>query len=66
MIELVRNRDNTRFSVIVNEKLIVSTKSLAYATAVLDSVTNNNDLSLAESTFKPIKFNLQGPKTTQI
>lgn len=64
MIEMVKNNNNTRFAVIVNGKLIVSTKSLEYAKAIVAGATNN-DLSLVEKTFKPITFNLQDSKTVQ-
>lgn len=62
MIELVINQNNTRYAVIINGKLVVSTKSLEYARTVLDHA-KNNDTSFADRNFKPIKFNLQDPKT---
>lgn len=63
MITLERNSDNTRFSVVVNDKLLVSTSSLDYALRVYEQA-KNNDLTFAERTFVP--FTAQDPKTLTI
>jgi hypothetical protein len=59
MIKLERSNNNTRFAVLVDEKLLVSTTNLSHALEVYEHA-KNNDLSFAERTFVP--FSLQGAK----
>ena len=59
MIRLERSNNNTRFAVLADEKLLVSTTNLSYALEVYEQA-KNNDLSFAERTFDP--FSLQGAK----
>lgn len=59
MIKLERSNNNTRFAVLVDEKLLVSTTNLSYALEVYEQA-KNNDLSFAERTFVP--FSPQGAK----
>jgi hypothetical protein len=59
MIKLERSNNNTRFAVLVDEKLLVSTTNLSHALEVYEHA-KNNDLSFAERTFVP--FSPQGAK----
>jgi hypothetical protein len=59
MIRLERSNNNTRFAVLADEKLLVSTTNLSYALEVYEQA-KNNDLSFAERTFVP--FSPQGAK----
>jgi hypothetical protein len=52
MIILERNKDNTRFAVLADNKLLVSTTNLAHAMEVYEHA-KNNDLSFAERLFVP-------------
>lgn len=52
MITLESNSSGTRFSVVANNKLLVSTTSYQYAVEVYERA-KNNDLSFAEKSFIP-------------
>lgn len=62
MIEFTTNRNNNRFGVVANGKLILSTPDKAYAHVVFEHA-RQGDLEFAKRGFKPF-FNFQGPKST--
>lgn len=63
MITLESNRAGTRFSVVANDKLLVTTTSYQYALEVYERA-KNNELDFAEKMFVP--FTIQDPKILTI
>lgn len=55
MITIESNRNNTRFAVIVDDKLLVTTTNYQYAVEVYERA-KNNELDFAEKQFVPFKF----------
>lgn len=63
MIIIESNANGTRFAVIANDKLLVTTSNYSYAKEVYDRA-KNNELDFAEKMFVPFKF--QDPKTVTL
>jgi hypothetical protein len=59
MITLESNRQGTRFAVVVDDRLLVTTANFNYAKEVYERA-KNNELDFAEKAFIP--FMLQDPK----
>lgn len=63
MITLESNSSGTRFAVVADDKLLVSTTSYQHAIEVYERA-KNNDLGFAEKSFIP--FTVQDPKILSI
>lgn len=61
MITLESNSSGTRFAVVANDRLLVSTTNYNHALEVYEQAKINNDLSFAEKLFIP--FTPQDPMT---
>ena len=63
MITLETNRNGTRFAVVANDRLLVTTTNYQYALEVYERA-KRNELDFAEKSFIP--FIVQDPKTLQL
>jgi hypothetical protein len=63
MITLESNRQGTRFAVVADDRLLVTTTKYEYAKEVYDRA-KNNDIDFAEKNFIP--FTPQDPKILQL